>query len=77
MTTTSSARPEIGIEIGTNTRKARYVSGSGSVKLRFEYAVAEGDADTDGIAIAANALADAHRECDPHDHRQPGGAARP
>ena len=56
-TTTSSARPEVAIEIGTNTRKARYVSGSGSVKLRFEYAVAEGDADTDGIAIAANALA--------------------
>ena len=76
-TTTSSARPEVAIEIDTNTRKARYVSGSGSVKLRFEYAVAEGDADTDGIAIAGQCAGSAHRECDPHDHRQPGGAARP
>ena len=57
VTTTSSARPEIGIEIGTNTRKAGYVSGSGSARLRFEYAVVAGDADTDGIAIPANALA--------------------
>ena len=56
VTTTSSARPEIGIEIGAQTRKARYVSGSGSAKLRFEYTVAQGDVDTDGIAIAANAL---------------------
>ena len=56
VTTTSSARPEIGIEIGTETRKAVYVSGSGNVQLRFEYEVAEGDADTDGIAIPANAL---------------------
>ena len=57
VTTTSSARPEIAVEVGANTRKARYASGSGSARLRFEYAVVAGDADTDGIAIPANALA--------------------
>ena len=57
VTTTSSARPEVAVEVGANTRKAVYVSGSGSARLRFEYAVVAGDADSDGIAIPANALA--------------------
>ena len=57
VTTTSSARPEVAVEVGANTRKARYASGSGSARLRFEYAVVAGDADSDGIAIPANALA--------------------
>ena len=55
--TTSSARPEVDVEVGANTRKARYVSGSRSARLRFEYEVVAGDADTDGIAILADALA--------------------
>ena len=54
--TSSTARPQIGVLIGTETRQARYVSGTGSATLRFEYTVAEGDEDTDGIEIAANAL---------------------
>ena len=57
VTTTSSARPEVAVEVGANTRKARYASGSDSARLRFEYAVVAGDADSDGIAIPANALA--------------------
>ena len=57
MTTSSSARPEVAVAVGANTRKARYASGSGSARLRFEYAVVAGDADGDGIAIPANALA--------------------
>ena len=55
--TMGSSRPEVAVEIGANTRKARYVSGSGNARLRFEYAVVAGDADTNGIAIPANALA--------------------
>ena len=57
VTTTSSARPEVAVEVGANTRKARYASGSGSARLRFEYAVVAGEVDSDGIAIPANALA--------------------
>ena len=56
VTTSSTARPQIGVLIGTETRQARYVSGTGNTTLRFEYAVAQGDEDTDGIAIAADAL---------------------
>ena len=52
-----ASRPEVAVEVGANTRKARYVSGTGSARLRFEYEVVAGDADTDGIAILADALA--------------------
>ena len=52
-----TSRPEVAVEVGVNTRKARYVSGSRSARLRFEYEVVAGDADTDGIAILADALA--------------------
>ena len=54
--TSSTARPQIGVLIGTETRQARYVSGTGSATLRFEYEVADGDEDTDGIEIATDAL---------------------
>ena len=51
-----TARPELSIEVGANTRKALYVSGTGSATLRFEYAIIAGDEDNDGIAIPADAL---------------------
>ena len=54
--TTPTARPELSIEVGANTRKALYVSGTGSATLRFEYAIIAGDEDNDGIAISADAL---------------------
>ena len=57
VTRTSTARPQVAVEVGTNTRPARYVSGGGSATLRFEYTVAEGDEDNDGIAIAAGEIA--------------------
>ena len=56
VTVSGSARPQVAVAVGTATRQARYVSGTGSAVLRFEYTVAQGDADTDGIMIAANAL---------------------
>ena len=37
VTRTSTARPQVAVEIGTDTRPARYVSGGGSARLRFEY----------------------------------------
>ena len=50
--------PEIGLEIGTATRKARWKAGqaAGTVQ-RFAYTVAAGDADDDGIAVVADSLA--------------------
>ena len=51
-----TARPELSIEVGANTRKALYVSGTGSATLRFEYAIVADDEDNDGIAIPADAL---------------------
>ena len=56
VTTSASARPQIGVSIGANTRQARYVSGAGTATLRFEYTVVQGDEDRDGIAIAEDAL---------------------
>ena len=56
MTATSSARPELSLTVGVNTRKALYVSGTGSATLRFEYVIVAGDEDNDGIAIPADAL---------------------
>ena len=56
VTTTPTARPELSIEVGANTRNALYVSGTGSATLRFEYAIVAGDEDGDGVAIPADAL---------------------
>ena len=56
VTATSSARPELSLTVGVNTRKARYVSGTGSATLRFEYVIVAGDEDNDGVAIPADAL---------------------
>ena len=60
VTTTSTARPQIALEIdlsgGGQPPQAVYVSGSGSDKLVFAYTVVEGDEDEDGIAIAEDAL---------------------
>ena len=53
---TSSARPELSLTVGVNTRKARYVSGTGSATLRFEYTIVAGDEDGDGVAIPADSL---------------------
>ena len=56
VTITPTVKPELSIEVGANTRKALYVSGTGSATLRFEYAIVAGDEDNDGIAIPADAL---------------------
>ena len=52
-----SGAPTLALEIGSASRKAALVRGSGSAVLTFEYSVVEGDEDTNGIAIEANGLA--------------------
>ena len=55
---TVTGTPEIGLEIGTATKKARWKAGqeAGTVH-RFAYTVAAGDADGDGVTVAADSLA--------------------
>lgn len=50
---TGGGTPRIAMVIGSTTRYATYVSGSGSSVLQFSYTVASGDADTDGISVGA------------------------
>ena len=54
---TSLGTPTLGLAVGTETRQATYVRGTGSNRLVFEYTVQSGDTDGDGIAVAANGLA--------------------
>ena len=53
---TVTGTPQLALTVGTATRQAAYVSGSGTTTLRFTYAVAAGDADADGIGVPASAL---------------------
>ena len=48
--------PRIPMILGTATKYANYVSGSGTTSLVFQYTVVRGDEDTDGVEIAQNAL---------------------
>src|SRR5262249_12363610 len=50
---TSGGTPTIGLTIGSTTRGASYVSGSGTTTLVFRYTVVSGDNDSDGIASAS------------------------
>ncbi len=53
---TVTGDPVINVEVGSNSRPAAYVSGTGTTELVFEYTVVAGDSDTDGISISADAL---------------------
>ena len=48
--------PRIGLEVGTQARRAFFVSKAGPAVLLFSYAVAADDTDEDGIAVPANGL---------------------
>lgn len=50
---TAGGTPQLAITVGTTTRQATYVSGSGTKALIFSYTVQSGDNDADGIAIGA------------------------
>ena len=54
--TTTDGTPRIALEIGSETRYAEYLRGSGSRSLFFTYTVAPSDGDSDGVDVPANAL---------------------
>lgn len=51
-----SGTPSISLVVGTTTKQASYISGSGTSQLRFRYQVAESDYDLDGITVGALGL---------------------
>ena len=53
---TVSGTPQLALGIGTETRQANYVSGTGTDSLTFRYAVVAADSDSDGISVGATAL---------------------
>ena len=53
---TVSGTPQLALGIGTETRQANYVSGTGTDSLTFRYAVVATDSDNDGISVGVNAL---------------------
>ncbi|MDT9547768.1 MAG: Ig-like domain-containing protein, partial [Chlorobium phaeovibrioides] len=53
---TVTGTPQLTIEVGSASRTASYVSGSGSSALVFTYSVQAGDTDANGIAVPADSL---------------------
>ena len=49
--------PQLRLRVGSRTRTAGYVSGTGTAALVFGYEVAEGDEDSDGVSIEAGRIA--------------------
>ncbi|SNR17118.1 T9SS type A sorting domain-containing protein [Tenacibaculum jejuense] len=50
---TTGGTPQLALTIGSTTRQATFVSGSGTANLLFRYTVQAGDSDTDGIAVGS------------------------
>ena len=48
--------PQLRLRVGSRTRTAGYLSGTGTAALVFGYEVAEGDEDTSGVSVEANRL---------------------
>lgn len=49
--------PQMALTVGSTTRQAAYLSGTGSNAILFRYTIASGDTDVNGISVAANSLA--------------------
>ena len=49
--------PQLRLRVGSRTRTAGYLSGTGTAALVFGYEVAEGDEDSDGVSIEAGRIA--------------------
>ena len=54
---TTGGKPSLGLLVGSTTRQAAYVSGSGTTTLVFSYSVAAGETDTDGVSVPAGSIA--------------------
>jgi hypothetical protein len=50
---TAGGTPRLQLTIGSTTRYATYLSGTGTSTLTFRYTVQSGDLDSDGIAVAS------------------------
>ncbi|TDN83870.1 hypothetical protein DET49_12070 [Salegentibacter sp. 24] len=48
---TTGGAPQLAITIGSQTRQAGYLSGSGTSAIVFRYTIQNGDLDTDGISL--------------------------
>ena len=48
--------PTIGLEVGTEVRRAAYARNAGPAVLVFDYTVTADDADEDGIAVPENGI---------------------
>ena len=78
LTSTSTAKPRIRLEIGSESVWAVWKPGQAAGAVhRFEYTVALNDLDIDGVAVKANSLVDASGQFHRHDVRQRGGLAPP
>ena len=53
---TVTGTPRLALTIGSTTRYADYVSGTGTTALVFKYTVQSGDGDSDGIAVGSLGL---------------------
>ena len=53
---TVTGKPTIGLEVGTETRQAAYITRSAPHVLVFGYMVAADDTDDDGVAVPANGI---------------------
>ena len=49
--------PQLRLRVGSRTRTAGYLRGTGTTELVFGYEVADGDEDTDGVSIEAGRIA--------------------
>lgn len=49
----TSGSPQIAVNIGSTTKYAQYISGSGTTALTFRYTIEAGLEDTDGISISS------------------------
>ena len=50
-------RPQLRLRVGSRTRTAGYLRGTGTAVLVFGYEVAEGDEDSDGVSVNAGRIA--------------------
>lgn len=53
---TVTGSPQLSIMIGSSTKLADYVSGTGTLQLAFSYTIDAGDTDSNGIELDANSL---------------------
>ena len=54
---TAGGTPSVSLTVGTATKTAGYLSGTGTRSLTFGYTVVAADTDTDGVDVAADSLA--------------------